>query len=75
MDGVTKSAARQITAGFFEQDQSAVHALENGTALAHALKMHPQHCTSQRKKRKISANSREAERRSCGLAFKTKGTL
>ena len=37
MDGVAKSAARQITAGFFEQDQSAVHALENGTALAHAL--------------------------------------
>ena len=36
IDGLAKSAARQIAAGLFEEDQSAVQALANGTALAHA---------------------------------------
>ena len=38
IDGLAKSAARQIAAGLFEEDQSAVQALADRTALAHALR-------------------------------------
>ena len=34
VDGLVKSAARQIAAGLFEENQSAIQALANGTALA-----------------------------------------
>ena len=36
IDGLAKSAARQITARLFEEDQSTVETLANGTALAAA---------------------------------------